>query len=161
MDCVIGKKSNSKTLLVLTERKTRYEIIEVLKNKTSKEVTKALNRIEKRYGKLFYKIFISITVDNGAEFSDFKAMQKSLYRKGIRTIIYYAHPYSSFERGTNENNNILIRYWLPKSSDFDNYKVCNIHIAKQIENWINNYPRKLFDGGTAREKFEEELAKLK
>lgn len=158
MDCVIGMKSNKKTVLVLTERKTRYEVIEILKRKTAKEVVKALNRIEKRLGKHFYRIFKTIAVDNGTEFSNFRGMEKSLYRKGKRTRIYYCHPYCPSERGSNEVNNILIRYFLPKSSNFDDYRICNIHIIKNIQNWMNKYPRKLFDGGTSVDFYTQELS---
>lgn len=160
MDTMIGKKSNSKTVLVLTERKTRFEIIEVLKRKSADEVVKALNRVEKRYGKCFYSVFKSITVDNGQEFSNCKGMEKSLYRKKKRTNIYYCHPYSSYERGSNENNNNLIRYWLPKHSNFDDVNICNIHIVKDVQLWINDYPRALFDGGTAKSLYIEEMKLL-
>lgn len=72
MDCVEGKKGTKKTLLVLTERKTRNEIIRLMKDKTAASVVKALNALEKELGpKLFALIFQTITVDNGSEFSDF------------------------------------------------------------------------------------------
>lgn len=87
-------------------------------------------------------------------------MEKSIYRKGKRTKIYYCHPYSSWERGSNENNNMLVRYWLPKSSDFDSRAICNIHILKRIQNWMNDYPRKLFDSGTAKEEYIKKLNKI-
>lgn len=160
MDCVIGRKSNQRTALVLTERKTRFEIIEVLRRKSAYEVIKALNRLEKRYGKDFYEVFKTITLDNGPEFYMSEGMEKSLYRVGKRVKIYYCHPYSSYERGTNENNNILIRYWLPKSSNFDDSRIFNRTIVKNIQKWINLYPRELFDGGTADSKYREELQNL-
>ena len=72
MDSVVGPQGEGeKTLLVLTERKTRKEIIRLLNNHTSEEVVKALNRIERDLGeKKFRETFKSITVDNGTEFSD-------------------------------------------------------------------------------------------
>ena len=114
MDCVIGKLNNRKTILVLTERKTRYTILEVLKEHTASEVVKALNRIEKRYGSSFYRIFKTITVDNGSEFADYIGMEKSLYRIGNRTKVYYCHPEAPHERGSNEVGNRLIRRFYPK-----------------------------------------------
>ena len=57
MDCLVGKLTNRKTALVLTERKTRFEIVERLKAHTTSEVVKALNRIEKKMGSAFYKVF--------------------------------------------------------------------------------------------------------
>lgn len=158
MDTVHGKQSNRKTLLVLTERKTRFEIIEPLKSCTIKEVVRALNRIEKRLGAAFYTVFKTITCDNGVEFRDPEKISKALYRKGDRTKLYYCHPYSSFERGSNENNNILIRRFLPKGSDFD--KTVNKSIVKKVQEWMNFYPRKLFDGLSSFDLFDVELKKL-
>ena len=59
-----------------------------------------------------------------------------------RTKIYYAHPYSDGERGTNENINRMIRRFIPKGTDIGN--ITNKEI-RRIENWINNYPRKIFE----------------
>ncbi len=158
MDCLCGKSTNRKTALVLTERKTRMEIVEVLKKHTAAEVVKALNRIEKRFGCDFYKVFKTITVDNGAEFMDFIGMEKALYRVGQRTKVYYCHPHAPHERGTNENNNILLRRPLPKGSNFD--KDLNRTKAKYAEEWINLYPRGIFKGRCSMDLYEEELARL-
>ena len=158
MDCVIGKQKNKKTLLVLTERKTRYEIILLLKAKTVDEVRKALNRLEKKLYSTFYSLFKTITVDNGLEFSNPEILEKAVYRVGQRTKIFYCHPYSSSERGSNENQNKLIRRHFPKSYDFD------LHLKKSdiknAQEWINNYPRKLFDGKSAKYIFNIECEKI-
>lgn len=157
MDCVIGKKKTKATLLVLTERKTRLEIILLMKDKTSDSVVKAINGLERKCGKNFSRIFNTITVDNGTEFSDCKGIEKSCLRKGNRTKLYYCHPYSAYERGSNENANRLIRRWLPKGTDFRKIAVKTI---KYVENWMNNYPRRLFGCKTAQEMFDEELAAI-
>lgn len=157
MDSVVGRISNRKTLLVLTERKTRFEIIEVMRSHTTKEVVRALNRIEKRYGSDFFRVFRSITVDNGCEFKDFAGMEKALYRKGKRTEVYFCHPYSSYERGSNENNNMLIRRFYPKGSDFD--KLIKRPDVKALEEWMNFYPRQLLGGRCSFDLFTEELGK--
>ncbi len=158
MDCVIGKATDRKTILTLTERKTRYTILEVLKTHTAAEVIKALNRIEKRYGKYFYEIFKSITVDNGSEFADYKGMEKALYRIGARTHIYYCHPHAPHERGSNENGNHLIRRHLSKGTNFDTE--LNRNKLKDIEFWMNAYPRKLFAGNSSYDLFKKELEAL-
>ncbi|MEE0517499.1 MAG: IS30 family transposase [Anaerovoracaceae bacterium] len=158
MDCVLGAKKSKKCLLVFTERKTRYEIIEVLKFHTADEVVKALNRLEKRYGAKFYSLFQTITVDNGSEFTDFDKMEKALYRVGKRTQIYYCHPYVPSERGSNENGNKMIRRWFPKGTDFD--QTINKAAVKDAEEWMNNYPRKILDGKTAFQCFQDEVRKL-
>lgn len=158
MDCVLGKQDNKKVALVFTERKTRYEIIEKLKYHTTDEVVKALNRIEKRYKSSFYTVFKSITVDNGHEFMDCSAMEKALYRKGKRTEIYYCHPNSPGERGSNENCNLLVRRFLHKGMDFDKYLTTSK--AKEVQEWINTYPRGIHSGKTAKELFINELINL-
>ena len=159
MDTVVGKQGVSKkSLLVLTERKTRKEIIFLLKHHTTKEVVRALNRLEKRTGdKRFREIFKSITVDNGSEFQDYEGMESSRRNKRKRTKVYYCHPYSSYERGSNEVQNKLIRRHVPKGTDLDYLTQREVD---RIEEWINAYPRKLFDYRSADELFEEELAKI-
>lgn len=154
MDCVVG--CSLPTLLVLSERKTRKEIIIRIPDKTTKSVVHALNTLEKNYGKRFSKIFRSITVDNGVEFSDCSGMEESIFG-GTRTMLYYCHPYTSCERGTNERLNRDIRKIFPKGTDFA--KVTDKQV-KRCEDWVNHYPRELFDFGNSAERFEEELAKI-
>ena len=94
MDTVVGARGASKkSLLVLTERKTRKEVIFLLKEHTSAAVVKALDRLERKLGKKFRGIFKSITVDNGSEFADWEGMERSKRSKKKRTKIYYCHPY--------------------------------------------------------------------
>lgn len=124
MDCVEGKKGTKKTMLVLTERYTRYEIIRIMKDHTAASVVKALNGIERAYGADFYKIFQSITIDNGSEFSDYEGLEQSCRRSGTRTKVYYCHPYSSYERGSNENQNKMIRRHYPKGVSFERDNTC-------------------------------------
>ena len=140
-DLVVGKQGTKVVLFTLTERKTRQEIIMKLPNKETKTIAKAIDKIERRYQGKFYEVFKSITFDNGVEFMGYEGIEKSCLRKKNRTEVYYAHPYCSGERGTNENNNRLIRRWIPKGTDITNIKVSFI---KQIEDWINNYPRLIF-----------------
>lgn len=156
MDTVVGKKGGKKdVLLVLTERKTRDEIIRKIKDKTTASVVRAVNGLERKYGKAFPLIFKSITCDNGCEFQDFDGIAQSILRKGKRTEVYFCHPYSSFERGSNENNNILIRRWFPKGTDFGNVTHKDV---QGVEDWMNNYPRRLLGFKTARQLFEEEVS---
>ena len=158
MDTVYSaKKSSKKTLLVLTERLTRKEIIEPIKDRTEESTIKGLDRIERRYGPLFKKVFQTITVDNGVEFSDVKRLERSAIRKGPRTKFYYCHPYSSYERGSNENQNKMIRRQYPKGTDFGKVTVSAI---KKLEEWVNNYPRAIFGWKTAEMMFRECVAAL-
>lgn len=158
MDTVYsGKKASKKALLVLTERKSRKEIIEPMPDRTAESTIKALNRIERRFGALFRKVFKSITVDNGGEFSDVERLERSAIRKGKRTYFFYCHPYSSYERGSNENQNKMIRRRYPKGTDFGKITAAAI---KGLESWINNYPRKLLGWKTAEMIYQECLAAL-
>ena len=138
MDCIESCKTKKSTLLCLSERLSRREIIFKLPNKKSESVVKCLNILEKRYGELFTKVFKTITVDNGSEFSDFQSMERSINGKNKRTTVYYCHPYCSSERGTNERMNREIRRKFPKGTNF------NLISTKQVadvEDWLNSYPR--------------------
>ena len=154
MDTVVGARGKSKkSLLVLTERVTLTEIVEPLKEHTADEVVKALNRIERELGeKRFRETFKSITVDNGAEFSDYERMEMSRRNKKKRTKVFYCHPYCSFERALNENQNRLIRRFVPKGTVFDDISRKEV---KDIQDWINNYPRTIFKGKTSHEIYKK------
>ena len=83
MDTVYsGKQTSKKALLVLTERKTRQEIIERMPDRTEESTIKALDRIERRFGALFRKVFKTITVDNGGEFSNVERLEQSAMGSG-------------------------------------------------------------------------------
>lgn len=154
-----GKKGTKKTLLVLTERKTRNEIIRLMKDKTALSVVKSLNAIEKELGaEMFSKIFQSITVDNGSEFMDYDGMENSCINKGCkRTKLYYCHPYSAYKRGSNENQNRMVRRHYPKGYDFTHTTTAEI---RKLESWINNYPRETFDYYTSADLYEACLNSL-
>lgn len=156
IDLVVGGKGKgSAALLTLIERKTRKLIIRKLKNKTQAAVIRAINGIERQMGsEAFRTVFKSITADNGSEFLDYEALECSIV-SGLRTQIYYAHPYSSWERGSNENANRIIRRFIPKGCCISKYTRKQI---QAIEDWINNYPRKILDFKTAEERFVQELA---
>lgn len=147
MDTVVGKKGTNTVLLVLTERKTREEKIRKIKNKSQYCVVKELDKIERKIGsKEFRRIFKTITCDNGCENLDFVGIERSVLTKKNRTKVYYAHPYSAWERGSNENANKLIRRFIPKGADIGKFSHERI---KMIEHWINNYPRRIFNGLSA------------
>ena len=141
-DLVVGKQGTKTVLFTLTERKTRQEIIMKLENKKTDTIAKALDKLERKYKGKFYETFKTITFDNGVEFMGYQGLEKSCRISKKRTNIYYAHPYCSGERGTNENNNRMIRRWIPKGIDIINISEKEI---KRIEDWINNYPRAMFD----------------
>ncbi|GAA0053675.1 hypothetical protein ScFU97_07740 [Streptococcus canis] len=133
IDTVIQTRAKNECLLTLTDRKSRYQMIRLIPDKSASSVNKALKTILRDYQ------INSITADNGTEFS-------RLAEGFDPDYIYYAHPYSSWERGTNENHNRLIRRWLPKGS-----KNATQQQVAFIENGINHYPKKLLDYKSPKE----------
>ena len=146
MDTVARKQGSSSCLLVLTDRKSRLEIIRKLEAKTSAHVVKAIRDIITEYPGWIK----TITSDNGSEFMNAAAIE----RLGIP--YFYAHSYCSWERGSNENNNKLIRRYLPKGMDIGEVSEERI---KEIEEWMNTYPRKLWNGKSSKEIHVEEFTK--
>jgi len=141
-DLVIGKRKRGAALFTLTERVTREEIIIKVRGKKSEYIVKALNKLERKLGcKRFSDKFKTITFDNGGEFKDYGGLERSIFKKSKRTTVYYAHPYCSGERGTNENNNRMIRRWIPKGISIDEITE---EFIQFVEDWLNNYPRAMF-----------------
>lgn len=153
MDTVVPARPGTKALLVLTERLTRREIIRLLPDKTTASVISALDLIERGMGGAFPHIFKTITCDNGTEFADAAGIERSV-DGGTRTKTYFCHPYSSYERGSNENVNKLIRRWQPKGSHFDNITESQVQM---IEDWVNMYPRKLHGWRSSEDIFQRHL----
>lgn len=154
-----GKRKTTRALLTLTERKTRKEIIIAIPNRKAETVVKALDALERKLGaRRFRAIFKSITFDNGTEFAAAEELERSCVNKHLpRTKVYFCHPYSSWERGTNENTNGMIRRRFPKGTNFA--AVTNAQIT-QAENWINNYPRKILGYKSSEIVFRECLREL-
>lgn len=146
MDLIVSCKGGKGALLTLTERMKRQEIIIRLPNKTQRSVKRALDRLERRYGARFKEVFKTITVDNGSEFLDFESLEKSYRNNEKRFKMYFAHPYSSWERGSNENANGIIRRFFPKGTDFSKISIAKI---QEVEDWINDYPRRILGGISA------------
>lgn len=149
-DTVVGGQGKSTDcLLVLTERKTRDEIVMKMPDKSQKAVASALDDLERSYGAdRFREVFRSITCDNGTEFLDQYALEKSVTEDTPRTVIYYCHPHNPGERGSNENQNRLIRRWFPKGCDF---KDVTPEQVASVQDWLNNYPRRMFGGKSSNE----------
>jgi IS30 family transposase len=140
VDTVIGMKTGS-SLVSIVDRASRLS--QFIKVNTRKSVVVANVIIEqlKSLGKPVH----SITADNGKEFSAFELMSENL-----STDFYFAHPYSSWERGTNENTNGLMRRFFPKGSNFD--KVSQSEIDAVVDK-LNNRPRKCLGYKTPNEVF--------
>jgi IS30 family transposase len=142
-DTVMGKDGRH-CLLTLVERMTRWTRIIKLPARQAIEVNKALDR-EMRRGVLKIK---SLTLDNGTEFHGFKQMEEQL---GIK--VYFAQPYHSWERGTNENTNGLIRQYLPKGMCFQQVRQRD---CDAIERELNDRPRKVLGFETPNEAYSRQ-----
>lgn len=146
IDLVVSCKGGKGALLTLTERMTRQEIIMRLPDKAQRSVKRAIDRLERRYGAEFKEKFKTITADNGSEFLDFESLEKSCKRDEKRFKMFFAHPYSSWERGSNENANGIIRRFFPKGTDFSKIGLKKI---QGVEDWLNDYPRRILGGNSA------------
>lgn len=147
MDLVIGR--TKACLLVMTERVSRRELLFKIPDKRQRSVIEVLNKLERKHRDQFNRRFKSFTMDNGSEFLDSLGLESSCLKKGHkRTTCYYAHPYSAWERGSNENANKLIRRFVPKGTDIGKLTARDV---SRIEQWINNYPRRMFGYKTAND----------
>jgi IS30 family transposase len=127
-DLVHGVKDRD-CILTLVDRKTRLVIIRKLRDKAMKDVADAMVKLIRRYG------ILTITLDNGTEFHDYERVERLT---GVK--FYFAAPYHSWERGTSENTNGLIRQYIPKTASMKGItqRACN-----NIAGRLNNRPRKI------------------
>lgn len=131
-------------LTVMVDRATRKTTIKRTASKTSKETAHAIISSMKKYKQKMRK---SLTYDNGCEFTLHEKVNSHLGTKS-----YFCKPYHSWEKGTVENINGLIRRFFPKGTNFG--KIRNKEI-KYVENWINNRPMKVLNFKTPNERFKE------
>lgn len=151
-DTIKGPLGSKSSLITLTERKSREEIILKVDHASQEEVKAAVDSLERKYGCGFKSKFKSITFDNGVEFLDWQSLEISVLGKGRRTTIYFAHSFSSWERGTNENHNRMIRRFIPKGTNIATVSEDKI---KEIESWMNAYPRKILAYRTPKQVVDE------
>lgn len=152
-DLVVGSnKDQDKVLMTLIERKTRMYFIYLLPDKRPETIMNVFNDIKREYGELFDAVFKTITTDNGIEFTNLSDLENE-----FKTLIYYAHPYSSFEKGSVERHNGILRNFIPKGKRIEDYSLEDI---SNIELIINGIPRKLLNYSTPEELFDAEVDKI-
>lgn len=134
-------------LATLVERNTRFALVGRTDSKEAQEVTREICTL---FGPLPHKSRLSLTLDNGKEF----ALHEELARD-TRMDVFFANPYHSWERGTNENTNGLIRRLYPKKSSFAEIGGAEL---KRIDTFLNDRPRKCLGWMTPREKLADFLA---
>ena len=153
IDTDVGKRAGKESVvLTLVEKKTDYYIAIKIPGKDANSVMAAMEVLREEYGEEFFnKVFKSITADNGAEFSRLSELE------AYGVSIYFAHPYSSWERAQNERHNRIFRRYIPKGVSIDLYSAEQIlHFADEM----NALPRKQLGYRTPDELFEEFLDKV-
>ena len=139
------RKNHRGCLLTQVERKSRFLVAAKLVGRTGLAVNAATIR---HLRKLPRNLLKTMTLDNGTEFTHFKQLERRLSLK-----VYFAHPYHSWERGTNENTNGLLRQYFPKQTELS--KISPPELASVV-NKLNNRPRKCLNWRTPREVFESQ-----
>ncbi|QQR54351.1 IS30 family transposase [Candidatus Peregrinibacteria bacterium] len=149
-DFIVSGKTGKGSLLVAVDRKLRVSFLEKIFPVTIEEVHEAFLRIQKRFPELQ-----SMTTDNDILFQKHKELEKLL---GIK--IYFCHPYHSWEKGTVENTNKIIRKDIPKGSDISKYSKAFI---QRLEEKLNRRPLKCLNYLTPKEALlvHREITKLK
>lgn len=150
-DTVVGKKAKGPVIFVLSGFVSKQYIALKIPGKTTEGVRYAMLQLKKLYGDKFSEVFKSITFDNGSEFAEAAQFEE------WGTKIYYAHPYSAWERGRNESHNRLLRQYVPKGKSINDYSEEEIMSFADI---INSVPRRSLDYKTAEEIFEEYLDQI-
>ena len=145
-DLIIGDWKKQSALGTLVERTTRTTILVPLKSKKAEEVRKAF---AKEILKLPKQMRLTLTYDQGREMA-----QHKLFTKETKMQVYFAHPKSPWERGSNENTNRLIRDFFPKGTDFSQVSRREI---KRVQNLLNERPRKTLGFRTPFEVMSELL----
>ena len=152
-DLVLGQKTrDDQVLSTLSERMSREFLIMRIPDKTAASVMSAFQSLRSQYSEHWNEIFKTITTDNGSEFADLSDLEKV-----SNTLVYYAHPYTSCDKGTVERHNGLIRRFIPKGDYINNYSLQEII---DIETWCNSLPRKILTYHTPDEIFEKELDRI-
>ena len=140
-DTVEGRKGSG-YIATHVERKARYTVAAKVADKSADTVTRATMKSMK---KLPAEKVKTVTFDNGKEFAGFKRLEA-----GLKMRSYFARPYHSWERGTNENTNGLLRQFFPKGMDFSTIGPSEVDRASQL---LNNRPRKCLNYRTPAEVF--------
>ena len=144
--------------MTLLERLTKKYIVIEMKEHTNECIRQAIDSLEDKYGDNFRKIFKSMTTDNGHEFLNYDKIEISkLDKNQRRTVLYYTDPYSSWQKGMNENCNGILRRFIPKGTDLN--KISSEKLEK-ILNKINGKPRKVLGFIPADKRFNEEIEKI-
>lgn len=150
LDTVVSGRGQAKgCIATFLERKSRWYFAIKMPNRSAFSMEKAIRSLIESFPK---GAFQSFTTDRGKEFSCYPTIEEEL-----KTPVYFADPYSSWQRGSNENSNGLLREFFPKGTNFDHVEHDELQSALYL---INNRPRKCLGYRTAHEVFMVEVLQL-
>ncbi|MBO2723450.1 IS30 family transposase [Lactiplantibacillus plantarum] len=148
LDTVVGKRNGQESvLLTFIERKSRHQMVRLIDGRDADSVNHAMRGIVAEYG----DIIKTVTADNGVEFVDLETVLQD-------TPVYYAHPYRSSERGTNEAHNKMLRRYFPKGVSLDAVSPAAVAIAEEK---LNQLPRKILSYQTTEAVFVSECKRVR
>lgn len=148
-DTVVGKRDGQEAVILsLLEKKTENYLAIRIPGKTSEAVMEAMLALQVEYGEHFSQVFKTITVDNGSEFADFAQVET------WGSKVFFAHPYTSWERAQNERHNGLLRAFVPKGVSIELFTDEDILAAADE---LNGRPRRKLGYCTPEELFESFL----
>ena len=152
IDTVIGHRTGKEsTVLILVEKMTRNYLAIKISGKDSSSVMSAMKTLQIEYGDEFRSVFKTITADNGTEFETLSEAED------WGSKVYFAHPYSSWERPQNERHNRIFRRYVPKGTSIEKYSADKIlYFADEM----NNLPRRILNYSSAEELFEANHDKI-
>jgi IS30 family transposase len=151
-DLIEGKRGTNCHLFTLCERLSRFGIAFKIHSKTPEAVVKAMKRLQLDKILNFGVNIKTLTLDNGIEFWEWSKMSTSIITGLCAIDVFFCHPYSSFEKGTVENFNGIVRRKYDKGTDFTN--ISQEEIDKEVK-WINCYPRSIHKYKTALEMYNQ------
>ena len=152
IDSVIGRKNEGESqVMTIVERKLRESIWIKVRDHSAEAIDEALAAVIDQFGDRYNEVFKSITGDNGSEFANLSRVEE----KGIS--VYFTHPYSSYEKGTNECHNRMLRRFIPKGKSINDYSADDL---LYFSDKINNLPRTILGYHTPEELFEKELDRI-
>lgn len=151
-DTVLGRKRNGEPVVfTIVERLTGCYLSSWIDSKTTDSIATVMDQLKEQYMEKFSQVFRNLTTDNGSEFAAFSAFET------LGTKIYFARPYSAWERPVNERTNRILRKFIPRGRSIRDYTDEQILM---FADQMNATPRKRLDYRTPEELFEQQLDRI-
>lgn len=148
LDLVLGKKKKDEPVIVtLVERKTRFLLTKKVWGRSAEKIQETVLQMMSQQGE---EQFLSLTTDNGSEFSSLSLVEGQVSNLSV----YFAHAFSSWEKGTNECHNRMLREFIPKGTSLKNLKYAELALYTEA---LNERPRRILGYDTPAERLMKEL----